>query len=376
MDQSNPNSNQDYLTRFIKCIVLSRLYLFRQCYEFASMTPRDWLLIQLRFDCTSILHEARKLTEKDLDSKLKELTLYMQQKNECNGLAGYLPIFLDEAQATMFMYSDFFYSAKGEQNKPLYYGLTKSFRSIADCSLITSGTGLRLQEAEELVQSMANKPGNLIYIVSEAFENHDQINLYLKQFCLEFNEHQSCWFIGRIRFLPSFIENHIHSKNQNLNAEEYVHAITSNDSLSDLSLVNLFKKQRFVGREVEYHECKQLLLQCVCHWIYFGKSINATLDKAWLFELAFGRLIKENQQCFILIQEPLILQTCMNVLFGNDNETFEYVTKNSVKQLKDYFEQRLARAGEPFAEGFSWEYYLSVRMMQVIAENPSVLFGD
>ena len=119
MDRSNLNSNQDYLTRLIKCIVLSRLSLFKQCYELTSITPRDWLLIQLRFDCTPILNEARKLTEKDLESKLKELTLYMQQKNECNGSVGYLPIFLDEAQATMYMYSDFFYSTNDDQNKAI-----------------------------------------------------------------------------------------------------------------------------------------------------------------------------------------------------------------------------------------------------------------
>ena len=91
------------------------------------------------------------------------------------------------------------------KTKPLYYGLNKSFSSISGCSLITVGTDIRLREVEDLAHIKVNKPGNLIYIVSEAFENHDQINSYLKQLCLEFNENQSCWFNGRIRFLRSFI---------------------------------------------------------------------------------------------------------------------------------------------------------------------------
>jgi hypothetical protein len=66
----------------------------------------------------------------------------------------------------------------------------------------------------------------------------------------------------------------------------------------------------------------------------------------------------------------------MNLLFANDNETFDFVDKHTVGELKYYFEQRLARSGEPSAEGFSWEYYLSARLIEILKDSPQLLFGE
>ena len=76
-------------------------------------------------------------------------------------------------------------------------------------SFTSSGTGLRSNEAEAILLSIASKPGIAIeFIVANVFETHHQMNRYINDICplLILTEQESEWFFGRVRFLTTYLE--------------------------------------------------------------------------------------------------------------------------------------------------------------------------
>jgi hypothetical protein len=369
---NSPVANQKYLNRFMKCLIGARLFLFKHCYDLKRITQQEWLLMQLRYDCSKIIHEFHKFNKRDLDNQIQSLIQFMLDLNKCGN---FIPVFIDEAQATIGLYKDHFHSTKGEQSKSLYFGLAVAVTSITRCSFISCGTSLRLGDANELLSRASKSDTDIRHIISESFDDVESINRYIQsiqpQYSLE--DGYSRYFIGRVRFLASFVEYQIRN-NCNVPAVDYIEAVTT-DTENELTLGNLFRRDRFEGLgHLDYVTCMQLLKESVLHFIYYGMPLNVTSKEAWFFEMSFGRLVKFGLDLYILIDEPLLLATANNLLLKRD--TNEQYSKVPIVALKEYFESRLCKTTHPSSRGLTWENYLSVRLLEIAQTDYRVFFWE
>ena len=269
MNGQNQRQNQQMLNRCCKCILGARLYLFQYCRQnISSFTPENWLLFQLRYNFGPIIDEFLRLSDHDLDHQLKKLLSFINLQNQCQN---YVPVFLDEAQVTIKMYENHFLSSDGERGNPLYNGLAVAFTNMEGVCFTSSGTGLRLNEAEAMLLSRASKPGIAIeFIVANVFETHHQMNRYINDICpfLILTEQESEWFFGRVRFLTTYLEYRLENTQRSETVYEYVESITQEHG-SDVSLARIFKDKLSLRTQV-YNVMKE----CVLHYIYFGKPMT------------------------------------------------------------------------------------------------------
>jgi hypothetical protein len=285
----------------------------------------DWLIFQLRYDFKPTIYEARKLTEKELDGQLLDLQNYMSSLNGHNRL---LPVFLDGAQATLSMYQDCFPSSNQSINKPLYYGIAVGFTSIPGISFISCGTGLKLGDADRIILSRANKPTeDTKYIVCNTFDNRIDIDSYINELFPGFklDEDEYAWFIGRVRFLATFMEFQLAQASKGmelLTVADYVTSVTT-DTMNETTLARIFDKNRF-GDSITESKAYSILQECVLHYIYLGKPMDVTSKESWLFEKSFGILVPGQLDYYIHMEEPLILKTAKNLIFGNCPDTDTY----------------------------------------------------
>jgi hypothetical protein len=362
------DSNQAYLDRFVKCLLCARLSLFQHCFGLKFISPQEWLLIQLRFNCIILVNFFRQLNEKDLDDTLSKMFTMMGQKNRENDASRtHVPIFIDEAQYTISLYPNCFQSSTNTYEKPLYCGLYSSISKIPGCSFNACGTGFRLKDATGLLLSRTNKPENIKYIISECFEDIDSVQKYAREVVpdLVISDKYASYFVGRVRFLASFVEYQFirhYTNDEFMDPKDYIDSITKTTDF-DYTLSKLFDSARFEGDF--YSDACAILKECVLHYIYFGKPLCISSKQAWLFELAFGRLI-EHHGNLISVDEPLILATAKNLLL-NDSES-EHYCKVPISRLKDCFESRLSSCNEASSQGFLWENYISVRIAELLTD--------
>ncbi|KAJ3019608.1 UNVERIFIED_CONTAM: hypothetical protein HDU68_010595 [Siphonaria sp. JEL0065] len=353
---NDATKNQDYLTRFIKCLLCARLYAFARLVETTGVTPQEWLLFQLQFDFTPLMNEFRKLEPKLLDDRLINSINLMAKKNQAIRKTPELelvPVFFDEAQSTVNQHHKKFVSSKDEPSKPLFYGICYTFLLvISHCSFTACGTGLRLEEAAKMVASMANKSDTDIrYVVSNTFNSALAVQEYLKQFesVFQIPDEEAAYFAGRVRFTATFAEFQLRQAATSVDlfsTSDYINFVTA--SISDLSLSYLFDDLER-QQAPDYSTALRLLKECVLCFLHFGKAMKCTAKESWIFERAFGRLVECNSGYLILIDEPLILFTIMKRLEYNHDDLYGGAL---VKDLMEQAESRISQNLTSSSQGF------------------------
>ncbi|KAJ3289737.1 hypothetical protein HDU79_003840 [Rhizoclosmatium sp. JEL0117] len=282
-------------------------------------------------------------------------------------------VFLDEAQATIEMNINKFPSSENEASKPLYYGLTVGFLEISGCSFVSCGTGLKLDEAYSLTLSRAAKPNvDIKFIISNVFDSAAAVQDFVGEFFPNdpISTEDASWFIGRVRFLTSFVEFQVRCfllQKPLLSIAEYVSMVTSSDTF-ELTLKRLFDSTRF-NKEI-YPDCFQLLKDSVLFHIYFGMPMVVTITQAWLFEKSFGRLEKDHELS-ISLDEPLILATAKELLM-TEPEKYAGIP---ISELITQFESRICQGLSPSTQGLFWENYLVRQIIKLCQEDCRFLFG-
>jgi hypothetical protein len=365
MRQNHPDLNYEYISHFMMCIFVSRLYLFKHLHQTVKrLTPKKWLLTQLSYDFTELVEDIRKFSFTDLNDEMERLKAYMYEqicKIQMNNNP--LRIFMDEMQCSVDKFKGFF----NIDNQPysLYYALVK-VTSFTGCCVITSGTGLKLQEANLL------SARDIKVVISESFSTIEEVNKAIYEvFKCELKKESAAWLLGRKKFVTSFIEFVIRDASLTTITGDILEEklgqflIISTEIKADSVVGSIFLEERLKAPRVrKLSAMMENLRRIVIQGILMGTGIYTTDAQAELFERAFGRLVKSRSGTGlqINIDEPLVFMAALNFFEAES-------TLGGVDFLREALLSRMSRTTQRSAQGFIWEYFLAVSILGVCLDD-------
>jgi hypothetical protein len=375
--------NFAYLQRFLKSIIVAKLLVFKYLYQNSiKMTPKLWLLIQLKLQSAELVRIVRQYEEEDLQRQLLDLVRFMRNRNiELDPeLDMKIPLFMDEAQLTVEKFSSSFVSSHDKNNtRPLYSAMLTVFSSRTESSFttITSGTGLRLGDCE-LALSVVDKPDiDIKYLIFNCFSNHSEISAYARDIfpSLNLTEKQSRWFIGRVRFLVNFLRHYAISFNPEVdNLDTFI-----NDYVEDATVFSrespighLFYKSGDLGAKQQHlAESLVILKEYVYHYVIYGekKKMLVVSKEDKIFEIGLGILSSPNQMNLeVRIDEPLIIKAALN-FYVNQEET-------SARVLRNLFSSKMANETNASSQGFIFESFVALTLLDVYKADCTSLLSE
>jgi hypothetical protein len=323
-----PADNFAYLNRFLNSIIVAKLIIFKYLCENQGnikMTPKLWLLIQLKLQSAELVKIVRQYEEEDLRRQLSDLVSFMRQRNTelDSDLDMTIPLFLDDAQLTSdkfescFPASHYRNSNNPKITTPLYSVMLTVLSSCTDSSftIITSGTSLRLDVSE--ITSVDKPDLNIKYLISNRFSNHSKISSYVQEIFPLLNiltQNQSKWFIGRVGFLANFLTSYAINFNPTVHTldafiDHYVESVTGPSSPIGRIFYDL-------GGPKQTSTLLTILKESVDYYVIHRKSKRMLLifEEEKLFEIGLGVLtwgpMEINLE--VKVDEPLIIKAALN----------------------------------------------------------------
>ncbi|PKY60564.1 hypothetical protein RhiirA4_484411, partial [Rhizophagus irregularis] len=328
--------NDAYAIRFSKCLLFARIYTLNYILKtYGEISPYNWVILQLCptffFDYDifeEITSEFRKVPEQYLDEKLRKLirniSLLVNQKR--------LPVILDEAQELIDrFYNKFSSTTKEDETRPLYSVVIRTFTLSGIC-VIPSGTGLTMKSVLNLTGSHVMKGSTWkneeLIIIKNGFDSVEKVRNFLSKFGFPCDDHRDImqWFVGRVRFATTFIEEWFNNNcDTNVLFRKFKENYTSPDSDYSImvKIVNRTKKdtirqgisENLLKEGASEVDILSLLERAVLKIWY--NVINLIVVKEGialeLFEYGVALLYKDklSNKLRIIISEPLVIESAL-----------------------------------------------------------------
>ncbi|OZJ04080.1 hypothetical protein BZG36_03380, partial [Bifiguratus adelaidae] len=375
LDATPSIENNDYTIRYMKCILLARVYVLWYllfCTE-DGITKKDWTLFQILpgppnghgelFNQLTPCFTA--LDEDDLQSELQRLLADLVNKVG----QGRFPAILDESVALM---SDDLkrFKSRSEDNvdPPLYTMVVQALESSRFLYALTCGTGMGLQIATQHTSSDKNylprEWDTHTIVVTEGFDDANSISSYLRRMqvpCSIFDKRSLPWLVGRYEFCAKFVQIWVAGFYANIREDailryklDFINRETPHGIRSSIKRMVTGTKKRIV----EGVDLMDTLEECVLKMYWFGRSLTTMNRKKFpLFEKGIARLCYEMPDMTATISEPLVVAMTIAVL-------------KEVKYSDLTYPERLISAldYDPSSQGKAFEILIPERIEELVSE--------